>query len=492
MIPKAKAGIYSKSISGSDLKGDLYMKEQELVYLEDGQPVTDSLKIAEVFGKQHDNVTRDIRSLNCSKEFLHANFKESEYVNNRGRTYPKYTITEAGFLYLAMGYNGEKAARIKEQYIREFSVSDVITGIDGKAKDIIFSNRERAQIENMVYLENGHPVTDSLMVAEAFGKRHADVLRSIDNLESSKEFNERNFALGDYMDAKGEKRRKYVITRDGFAILAMGYTGKEAMQFKERYIQEFNQISKELQEMKDGVQLMNPKSALELPIKAEQPEVIPLYDLNQPWDFKANPQYVSAVLQFPTKDILLQAVGDIGAIEHEQMVELFGVQQKHIHSMISRGELILHELWLGNRKQVIYTLGLYGSKKVGRKPARIEHWSAEDVLEKLVFFAFVKDLQSKEPYPVLAIQADESPFVGRISDSGMVYKVMVVQQPISRYELPKDEGEAIYILTAKEEYAQPLQQKYERAIPYAYIAFMASTPKHPSKADPFAFLNDLP
>ncbi|MBY9079559.1 Rha family transcriptional regulator [Paenibacillus sp. HN-1] len=346
--------------------------------------------------------------------------------------------------------------------------------------------------QELVYLEDGQPVTDSLMLAEIFEKEHKRVMQDIRELECSEEFNKHNFVLINYTDARNRLKPKYLITRDGFTILAMGYTGKEAMQFKERYIQEFNRMSKELQEMKDGIQLMNPKTALELPIKAERPEVIPLYDPNQPWDFKPNPQYISAVLKFPTKDVLLQAIGDIGAIEHEQMVELFGVQQKHIHSMISRGELILHELWLGNRKQVIYTLGLYGSKKVGCKPARIEHWSAEDVLEKLVFFAFVKDLQSKEPYPVLTIQADESPFVGRISDSGMVYKVMVVQQPISRYELPKDEGEAIYILTAKEEYAQPLQQKYERAIPYAYTAFMASTPKHPSKADPFAFLNDLP
>ncbi|MDY7989839.1 Rha family transcriptional regulator [Paenibacillus polymyxa] len=82
---------------------------------------------------------------------------------------------------------------------------------------------------NLVYLENGQPVTDSLMVAEAFEKRHADVLRSIDNLESSKEFNERNFSLVDYTDSKGEKRRKYTMTRDGFTILARGYTGKEAM-----------------------------------------------------------------------------------------------------------------------------------------------------------------------------------------------------------------------------------------------------------------------
>lgn len=346
--------------------------------------------------------------------------------------------------------------------------------------------------QELVYLENGQPVTDSLMLAEIFEKEHKRVMQDIRELECSEEFREHHFVPSSYKSAQNKDMPKYTITRDGFTLLAMGYTGKKAMQFKERYIQEFNRMSKELQEMKDGVQLLNPKTALELPIKAEQPEVIPLYDLNQPWDFKPNPTYVSAVLKFPTKDVLLQAVGDIGAIEHEQMVELFGVQQKHIHSMMSRGELILHELWLENQKRIVYTLGLYGSKKVGHKPLRIEHWSIEDVLEKLVFFEFVKYLQSKEPYPVFTIKADETPFVGRISDSGKVYRVMVVQQPISRYELPKDEGEEICILASHEADAKPFQQKVEHAILYSYAGFMTSTPKHSSKADPFAFLNDLP
>lgn len=346
-------------------------------------------------------------------------------------------------------------------------------------------------MENLVYLENGQPLTDSLMVAEVFGKQHKNVLQDIRELGCSEEFSRLNFQPSTYVNDRGREYERYVITKDGFVILAMGYTGKEAMQFKERYIQEFNRMSKELQEPKDGVQMLNQKTVLELPIKAEQPEVIPFYDLNQAWDFKPNPVYISTVLKFPTKDVLLQAVGDIGAIEHEQMVELFGVQQKHVHSMISRGELIPHELWLENRKSMVYTLGLHGSKKVGCMPSRIEHWSMEDVLEKLIFFEFVKYVQGKEPYPVCTIKADKKPFVGRISYSGEEYRVSVVQRPMKRYELPEDEATALYILAAKEEYAKPLQQKYECAIQYNYADFMSSTQKRPSKADPFSFLSEL-
>ncbi|MGL6296678.1 MAG: Rha family transcriptional regulator, partial [Plesiomonas sp.] len=83
---------------------------------------------------------------------------------------------------------------------------------------------------------NGHAVTTSLAIADYFTKRHDDVLKRIRNLECSAEFNARNFAAVEYTDSKGEKRPAYQITRDGFAFLAMGFTGKRAAQFKEAYI----------------------------------------------------------------------------------------------------------------------------------------------------------------------------------------------------------------------------------------------------------------
>ncbi|MEV2911731.1 Rha family transcriptional regulator, partial [Paenibacillus larvae] len=93
----------------------------QLVFIENGKTVTDSLTVAEVFGKDHDKVLRDIRELDCSKEFSLSNFGESTYTNKRGRTYPKYIITQDGFSFLVMGYTGKDAARFKEMYIAEFN-----------------------------------------------------------------------------------------------------------------------------------------------------------------------------------------------------------------------------------------------------------------------------------------------------------------------------------------------------------------------------------
>lgn len=90
-------------------------------------------------------------------------------------------------------------------------------------------------------------VVGSLDVAETFEKRHADILRDIENLKCSKEFTERNFALSSYKDSSGKNNKEYLITRDGFTILVMGYTGEKAMRFKEAYIKQFNAMEKALQ-----------------------------------------------------------------------------------------------------------------------------------------------------------------------------------------------------------------------------------------------------
>lgn len=97
---------------------------------------------------------------------------------------------------------------------------------------------------------NGQVVTSSLAVACYFSKRHDDVLKKIRTLDCSPEFCARNFAETSISvnQPNGGTRKLpcYYITRDGFAFLAMGFTGKRAAQFKEAYITAFNQMEKRL------------------------------------------------------------------------------------------------------------------------------------------------------------------------------------------------------------------------------------------------------
>lgn len=102
-------------------------------------------------------------------------------------------------------------------------------------------------------MADGQPMATSLQVAEHFGKRHGDVIRAIRNLGCSDGYRERNFALtiNRVPGPKGALRDEpmYHISRDGFALLAMGFTGKEAMRWKEAYIAAFNAMEARLKSL---------------------------------------------------------------------------------------------------------------------------------------------------------------------------------------------------------------------------------------------------
>ena len=100
----------------------------------------------------------------------------------------------------------------------------------------------------LVYLKNNKTVTTSLMVAEYFHKNHAHVLRDIENLDCSDDFRESNFGLSSYQSEQNKKLPMYLITKDGFVFLVMGYRGKRAAEIKEKYIHAFNEMEKILTE----------------------------------------------------------------------------------------------------------------------------------------------------------------------------------------------------------------------------------------------------
>lgn len=83
-----------------------------------------SLDIAETFGKEHKNVLKDIRELECSNEFRVLNFEQSTYINSQNHKQPMYYLTRDGFTLLAMGYNGSKAMQFKEGYIKQFNAME--------------------------------------------------------------------------------------------------------------------------------------------------------------------------------------------------------------------------------------------------------------------------------------------------------------------------------------------------------------------------------
>ena len=87
-------------------------------------------------------------------------------------------------------------------------------------------------------------IVTSLDIAETFGKEHKRVLQDIRELECSEDFRQHNFVQSSYVNSQNKKQPMYYVTRDGFTLLAMGYTGEKAMKFKEGYIRQFNAMEK--------------------------------------------------------------------------------------------------------------------------------------------------------------------------------------------------------------------------------------------------------
>ena len=101
-------------------------------------------------------------------------------------------------------------------------------------------------VEIMTVNKEEVTVVTSLDIAETFGKRHDHVLRDIRGLDCSEEFRLSNFGESIYYNEQNHKQPMYYITRDGFTLLVMGYTGEKAMHFKEAYIKQFNAMEKAL------------------------------------------------------------------------------------------------------------------------------------------------------------------------------------------------------------------------------------------------------
>lgn len=95
--------------------------------------------------------------------------------------------------------------------------------------------------------QNGQPVASSVDVAEHFGKEHKNVLQSIDNLAAENSATKSMFFKSTH-ENRGKAYPMYLMNRDGFTLLAMGFTGKTALEWKLKYIEAFNTMEQELRQ----------------------------------------------------------------------------------------------------------------------------------------------------------------------------------------------------------------------------------------------------
>lgn len=124
-------------------------QELSLVAVENEHAVTTSLRVAEVFGKQHKDVLRAVKSLDCSEDFHKRNFalmqKSIKIGNGAERKSPMYYITRDGFMFLVMGFTGKTAAKWKEAYIKAFNEMEAKIRAEQMAKAIEEHDRKEAE-----------------------------------------------------------------------------------------------------------------------------------------------------------------------------------------------------------------------------------------------------------------------------------------------------------------------------------------------------------
>ena len=127
----------------------------DAVFIQEHQVKTTSLKVAELFNKQHKDVLRKLESLDCSPEFTSAHFcahvQTIEIGNGATRESKYYEMTKDGFMFLVMGFTGAAAAKIKEAYINTFNqMAAMLYNLHG--------NNECIHIGAVVQLKSGGPI----------------------------------------------------------------------------------------------------------------------------------------------------------------------------------------------------------------------------------------------------------------------------------------------------------------------------------------------
>lgn len=219
-------------------------------------------------------------AMNCSmSSFLNQQITPHDSMKNKicGSFYCNRTIQNAGNIQIAVlsAQNDIIRHNIRDfviviyfHFFHPLSSLNYSTGREPPTRRYIFTMNDI-----ILSTQNGEPVASSRDVAERFGKEHKDVLRSIKNLTAQNCALLKMFHKTEYTTAQNKKATMYLMNRDGFSLLAMGFTGKEAVQWKLKYIEAFNQMEKQLaaqHKEQQAVQDANIQSAIDRVIEARK------------------------------------------------------------------------------------------------------------------------------------------------------------------------------------------------------------------------------
>lgn len=175
-------------------------------------------------------------------------------------------------------------------------------------------------MNQLVIIENQQAVTSSIQVAKSFEKQHAHVLRQIDELKKDVSNFGEIFFETEISDKYGRLRRAYLMNRDGFTLLAMGFTGTKALQFKLAYINAFKKMEEQFKQMSlPSYQISDPIARAQKWIEEQQQAQQVALEMEAA---KPKLEYVDKVLQ---SDTLLTAT---------QIAKEYGISAKHFNKVL--------------------------------------------------------------------------------------------------------------------------------------------------------------
>lgn len=232
---------------------------------------------------------------------------------------------------------------------------------------------EKHQHKDVVVTRNndGELVVTSRQVAEDFGKRHSEVLRAIEDkieinaiLRSSKYFIEST-----YIDKANRKSKEYLLTRDGFSFLVMGFTGAKADEWKLKYIEAFNKMEQALREPQKQ---LSPMEMMELQFKVLKDHDKKFEEVDEKLEVLSNTM---------TIDYSQQEV--IHRIAKERMVQVLGGKDTPAYRELSKK--VFSNLWK-RYKQVFHVASYKDTAKKDFEEAikYIEKWEPSKELGYMI------------------------------------------------------------------------------------------------------------
>lgn len=127
----------------------------------------------------------------------------------------------------------------------------------------------------------GQPVVSSREVANNFGKKHKHVLESIENIKAENSAVTKMFIESSYKAGTGKNYKEYLLTRDGFSLLVMGFTGAKALEWKLKYIEAFNKMEQYIKEQQPKVPTTYKEALQHLLVQVEENERLALENKQQ-------------------------------------------------------------------------------------------------------------------------------------------------------------------------------------------------------------------